>query len=227
MSKTKIAVLVSGGGTNLQALIDAEKAGKIPHGEIALVVASKPGVFALERAAKAGIPSGVVKRKSYPDKASFEAALLDVLEKHGIQMIVLAGFMLVLSADFIKHFENRMINVHPALIPSFCGDGFYGLHVHEAALNYGVKVTGATVHFVNEVTDGGKIILQKAVDVLDGDTPEILQKRVMEQAEWIILPQACEIVAKQISTEKLPKQDDDYGYDSPDKISLKTIFEKK
>ena len=228
MSKTKIAVLVSGGGTNLQALIDAEKAGNIPHGEIALVVASKPGVFALERAAKAGIPYGVVERKAYPDKASFESALLDVLEKHEIQMIVLAGFMLVLSADFIRHFENRMINVHPALIPSFCGDGFYGLHVHEAALNYGVKVTGATVHFVNEVTDGGKIILQKAVDVLDGDTPEILQKRVMEQAEWIILPQACEIVAKQISTEKLPKQDDDdYGYDSPDKISLKTIFEKK
>ena len=153
MAKTKIAVLVSGGGTNLQALIDAEKAGNIPHGEIALVVASKPGVFALERAAKAGIPSGVVERKSYPDKASFEAALLDVLEQHGIQMIVLAGFMLVLSADFIRHFENRMINVHPALIPSFCGDGFYGLHVHEAALNYGVKVTGATVHFVNEVTN--------------------------------------------------------------------------
>lgn len=199
MAKTKIAVLVSGGGTNLQALIDAEKAGNIPHGEITLVVASKPGVFALERAAKAGIPSGVVERKSYPDKASFEAALLDVLEQHGIQMIVLAGFMLVLSADFIRHFENRMINVHPALIPSFCGDGFYGLHVHEAALNYGVKVTGATVHFVNEVTDGGKIILQKAVDVLDGDTPEILQKRVMEQAEWIILPQAAEIVAKQLS----------------------------
>jgi phosphoribosylglycinamide formyltransferase-1 len=199
MAKTKIAVLVSGGGTNLQALIDAEKAGNIPHGEIALVVASKPGVFALERAAKAGIPSGVVERKSYPDKASFEAALLDVLEQHGIQMIVLAGFMLVLSADFIRHFENRMINVHPALIPSFCGDGFYGLHVHEAALNYGVKVTGATVHFVNEVTDGGKIILQKAVDVLDGDTPEVLQKRVMEQAEWIILPQAAEIVAKQLS----------------------------
>jgi len=199
MAKTKIAVLVSGGGTNLQALIDAEKAGKIPHGEIALVVASKPGVFALERAAKAGIPSGVVERKAFPDKASFETALLDVLEKHGIQMIVLAGFMLVLSADFIRHFENRMINVHPALIPSFCGDGFYGLHVHEAALNYGVKVTGATVHFVNEVTDGGKIILQKAVDVLDGDTPEILQRRVMEQAEWIILPQAAEIVAKKLN----------------------------
>ena len=199
MAKTKIAVLVSGGGTNLQALIDAEKAGNIPHGEIALVVASKPGVFALERAAKAGIPSGVVERKSYPDKASFEAALLDVLEQHGIQMIVLAGFMLVLSADFIRHFENRMINVHPALIPSFCGDGFYGLHVHEAALNYGVKVTGATVHLVNEETDGGKIILQKAVDVHDAATPEILQKRVMEQAEWIILPQAAEIVAKQLS----------------------------
>ena len=198
MAKIKIAVLVSGGGTNLQALIDAEKAGNIPHGEISLVVASKPGVFALERAAKAGIPSGVVERKAFPDKAAFEAALLDVLEKHGIQMIVLAGFMLVLSADFIRHFENRIINVHPALIPSFCGDGFYGLHVHEAALNYGVKVTGATVHFVNEVTDGGKIILQKAVDVLDGDTPEILQKRVMEQAEWIILPQAAEIVAKQL-----------------------------
>ena len=135
MEKTKIAVLVSGGGTNLQALIDAEKAGNIPHGEIALVVASKPGVFALNRAAKAGIPYGVVERKSYPDKASFESALLDVLEKHEIQMIVLAGFMLVLSADFVKHYPDRIINVHPALIPSFCGDGFYGLHVHEAALN--------------------------------------------------------------------------------------------
>ena len=199
MPKTKIAVLVSGGGTNLQALIDAEKAGKIPHGEIALVVASKPGVFALERAAKAGIKSVVVERKKYPDKPSFEADLKKTLDENGIQMIILAGFMLVLSADFVKQYPNRIINVHPALIPSFCGDGFYGLHVHEAALNYGVKVTGATVHFVNEVTDGGKIILQKAVDVLDGDTPEILQKRVMEQAEWIILPQAAEIVAKQLS----------------------------
>ena len=199
MAKTKIAVLVSGGGTNLQALIDAEKAGKIPHGEIALVVASKPGVFALERAAKAGIKSVVVERKKYPDKPSFEADLKKTLDENGIQMIILAGFMLVLSADFVKQYPNRIINVHPALIPSFCGDGFYGLHVHEAALNYGVKVTGATVHFVNEVTDGGKIILQKAVDVLDGDTPEILQKRVMEQAEWIILPQAAEIVAKQLS----------------------------
>ncbi|MBQ5932731.1 MAG: phosphoribosylglycinamide formyltransferase [Lachnospiraceae bacterium] len=199
MPKTKIAVLVSGGGTNLQALIDAEKAGKIPHGEIALVVASKPGVFALERAAKAGIKSVVVERKKYPDKPSFEADLKKTLDENGIQMIILAGFMLVLSADFVKQYPDRIINVHPALIPSFCGDGFYGLHVHEAVLNYGVKVTGATVHFVNEVTDGGKIILQKAVDVLDGDTPEVLQKRVMEQAEWIILPQATEIVAKQLS----------------------------
>ncbi|MBR4431028.1 MAG: phosphoribosylglycinamide formyltransferase [Clostridiales bacterium] len=199
MNKTKIAVFVSGGGTNLQALIDAEKAGKIPHGEIALVVASKPGVFALERAAKAGIKSVVVERKKYPDKPSFEADLKKTLDENGIDMIVLAGFMLVLSADFVKQYPDRIINVHPALIPSFCGDGFYGLHVHEAVLNYGVKVTGATVHFVNEVTDGGKIILQKAVDVLDGDTPEILQKRVMEQAEWIILPQAAEIVAKKLS----------------------------
>ena len=199
MPKTKIAVLVSGGGTNLQALIDAEKAGKIPHGELSLVVASKPGVFALERAAKAGIKSVVVERKKYPDKPSFEADLKKTLDENGIQMIILAGFMLVLSADFVKQYPDRIINVHPALIPSFCGDGFYGLHVHEAVLNYGVKVTGATVHFVNEVTDGGKIILQKAVDVLDGDTPEVLQKRVMEQAEWIILPQAAEIVAKQLS----------------------------
>ena len=199
MPKTKIAVLVSGGGTNLQALIDAEKAGKIPHGEIALVVASKPGVFALERAAKAGIKSVIVERKKYPDKPSFEADLKKTLDENGIQMIILAGFMLVLSADFVKQYPDRIINVHPALIPSFCGDGFYGLHVHEAVLNYGVKVTGATVHFVNEVTDGGKIILQKAVDVLEGDTPEVLQKRVMEQAEWIILPQAAEIVAKQLS----------------------------
>ena len=199
MLKTKIAVFVSGGGTNLQALIDAAKAGKIPHGEIALVIASKPGVFALERAAKAGIKSVVVERKKYPDKPSFEADLKKTLDENGIQMIILAGFMLVLSADFVKQYPDRIINVHPALIPSFCGDGFYGLHVHEAVLNYGVKVTGATVHFVNEVTDGGKIILQKAVDVLDGDTPEILQKRVMEQAEWIILPQAAEIVAKKLS----------------------------
>lgn len=228
MIKTRIAVFVSGGGTNLQALIDAEKAGKIPHGEIALVVASKPKVFALERAAKAGIKSIVIERKAYPDKPSFETALKSALDENRIEMIVLAGFMLVLSGDFVKHYHNKIINVHPALIPSFCGDGFYGLHVHEAVLKYGVKVTGATVHYVNEITDGGKIILQKAVEVKDGDTPEILQKRVMEQAEWIILPQATEIVAKKISTDKQPKRDDDdYGYDSADKISLKTIFERK
>ena len=228
MIKTRIAVFVSGGGTNLQALIDAEKAGKIPHGEIALVVASKPKVFALERAAKAGIRSVVVERKAFPDKVAFEAALKKTLDDNGIEMIVLAGFMLVLSADFVKHYHNKIINVHPALIPSFCGDGFYGLHVHEAVLEYGVKITGATVHYVNEITDGGKIILQKAVEVKEGDTPEVLQKRVMEQAEWIILPQATEIVAKKISTDKQPKKDDDYyGYDSADKISLKTIFEKK
>lgn len=223
MNKTRIAVFVSGGGTNLQALIDAEKAGKIPHGEIALVVASKPGVFALERAAKAGIKSVVVERKAYPDKPSFEAVLKKMLDDNRIEMIILAGFMLVLSADFVKKYPDRIINVHPALIPSFCGDGFYGLHVHEEVLKYGVKVTGATVHFVNEVTDGGKIILQKAVDVLDGDTPEVLQKRVMEQAEWIILPQAAELVAKKIGD---GKQDDDYGTETVDKISLNKFFGK-
>ncbi len=223
MNKTRIAVFVSGGGTNLQALIDAEKAGKIPHGEIALVVASKPGVFALERAAKAGIKSVVVERKAYPDKPSFEAVLKKTLDDNRIEMIILAGFMLVLSADFVKKYPDRIINVHPALIPSFCGDGFYGLHVHEEVLKYGVKVTGATVHFVNEVTDGGKIILQKAVDVLDGDTPEVLQKRVMEQAEWIILPQAAELVAKKICEGKM---DDDYGTETVDKISLNKFFGK-
>ena len=229
MIKTKIAVFVSGGGTNLQALIDAEKAGKIPHGEIALVVASKPDIFALERAAKAGIKSVVVDRKTYPDKRSFEVVLKKTLDENGIQMIILAGFMLVLSEDFVKQYPNRIINVHPALIPAFCGNGFYGLHVHEAALHYGVKVTGATVHFVNEVTDGGKIILQKAVDVLPDDTPETLQKRVMEQAEWILLPQAAEIVAEKISAgikedfSPVPHEED-YGMDTTGTISLKTIF---
>lgn len=199
MKKAKIAVLVSGGGTNLQALIDAQAAGKIPHGEIALVVSNKPGVFALERAEKAGIATKVVERKTFPDKPAFEAELLKVLKGADIDMIILAGFMLVLSADFVKNYPDRIINVHPALIPSFCGDGFYGLHVHEAALKYGVKVTGATVHFVNEVTDGGKIIFQKAVDVLEDDTPETLQRRVMEQAEWILLPMAAEKVAASIA----------------------------
>lgn len=224
MRKTKIAVLVSGGGTNLQALIDSEKAGKLAHGELSLVVSSKPGVMALDRAAKAGIPSVVIERKAYKDKHFFEADLLKALDKYDIQMIVLAGFMLVLSADFIKRYEDRIINVHPALIPSFCGDGFYGLHVHEAALNYGVKVTGATVHYVNEVTDGGKIILQKAVDVLDGDTPETLQKRVMVQAEWVILPKACEMVAEKLCLDKNKAAELFEDYDSNGKIPLKTIM---
>ncbi|MBQ3004476.1 MAG: phosphoribosylglycinamide formyltransferase [Clostridia bacterium] len=178
-----IAVLVSGGGTNLQALIDSE----IKNGKIVKVVSSKSGAYALERAKNAGIETAVVERKAHT-KVSFEEAILKELE--GIDLIVLAGFMCVLSENFIKKFRDRIINVHPSLIPSFCGDGFYGLKVHEAALEKGVKVTGATVHFVNEITDGGRIILQKAVEVKDGDTPEILQKRVMEEAEWKILPQA-------------------------------------
>lgn len=191
--------MVSGGGTNLQALIDAAGRGELPHGELSVVISNKPGVFALERAQKAGIATCVVERKAYPDKASFEAEVLNRLKEYDIDMIVLAGFMLIFSEDFVKHYPDRIINIHPALIPSFCGEGFYGLHVHEAALRYGVKVTGATAHYVNEVCDGGKIIAQKAVEIQEGDTPEILQKRVMEQAEWIILPQAAEIVAKRLA----------------------------
>ena len=199
MKKAKIAVMVSGGGTNLQALIDAAGRGEIPHGELTVVISNKPGVFALERAKKAGIANCVVERKAYPDKASFEAEVLKKLKEYDIDMIILAGFMLIFSEDFVKNYPDRIINIHPALIPSFCGEGFYGLHVHEAALSYGVKVTGATAHYVNEVCDGGKIIAQKAVAIEEGDTPEILQKRVMEQAEWIIRPQAAEIVAKKLS----------------------------
>ncbi len=198
--KTKIAVFVSGGGTNLQALIDAEAAGKIPHGKLSLVVASKPGVFALERAAKAGIPSVVVSRKEVGD--AFEEKIRAALDEYGIEMIVLAGFMSILSAEFTEKYENRIINVHPALIPSFCGKGYYGLRVHEEALKYGVKVTGATVHLVNSIPDGGRILLQKAVDVEEGDTPETLQKRVMEQAEWILLPKACEMLAAELAEKK-------------------------
>jgi len=195
MKKAKIAVLVSGGGTNLQALIDAQASGIIKSGEIALVVSNKAGAYALERAAKAGIRTETVIKKECPD---FEGRLIEVLEENGIDMIVLAGFMSILSERFTSHFENRIINVHPSLIPSFCGEGFYGLRVHEAALNYGVKVTGATVHFVNEIPDGGKIIMQKAVEIAHDDTPETLQKRVMEQAEWIILPLSAEKVCKEI-----------------------------
>ena len=200
---TRIAVLVSGGGTNLQALLDAQQAGKLPHGEIVLVVSNKEGVYALDRAAQAGIPSAVVSRKALGNsQEAFEAALLGLLEEYSVDLIILAGFLSILSGDFTRRYENRILNVHPALIPSFCGKGMYGLHVHEAALAYGVKVTGATVHYVNEVPDGGHILLQKGVDVLPGDTPEALQRRVMEQAEWILLPQAAEQVAKRIYEEK-------------------------
>ena len=192
--KAKIAVLVSGGGTNLQALIDAERGGIMKSGKISLVVSNKPGVFALERAASANIPGVVINKKECASAEKFEDKLISLLDGEGIDIIVLAGFMCILSERFTRHYENRIINVHPSLIPSFCGEGFYGLHVHEAALAYGVKVSGATVHFVNEVPDGGKIIMQRAVEVKEGDTPEILQKRIMEEAEWKILPLSCEQV---------------------------------
>ena len=195
MQKTRIAVLVSGGGTNLQALIDAQHSGIIKSGEISLVVSNKSNAYALTRAENANIKTAVIEKKGNP---FFEEQLIEKLDSEKIDIIVLAGFMCILSERFTRHFENRIINVHPSLIPSFCGEGFYGLKVHEAALNYGVKVTGATVHFVNEIPDGGKIILQKAVSIEEGDTPEVLQKRVMEQAEWKILPEACEMVCKEI-----------------------------
>lgn len=201
-NKAKIAVLVSGGGTNLQALIDAQQSRIINSGRIALVVSNNSSAYALTRAKNAGIPTAVVLKKECADQAEFENRILKLLEENKIDMIVLAGFMSILSADFVSHYPERIINVHPSLIPSFCGEGFYGLRVHRAALDYGVKVTGATVHFVNEIPDGGKIILQKAVDVEDGDTPEILQKRVMEQAEWKILPQATELVSAKILKER-------------------------
>lgn len=193
MAKAKIAVLVSGGGTNLQALIDA-RGSVLCSGEIALVVSNASGAYALERAKKAGIPGVTLLKKQLGGQEGFEAALQQTLEEYGIDVIVLAGFMTILSGSFTAKWPRRILNIHPALIPSFCGEGFYGLRVHQAALDYGVKVTGATVHFVNEVPDGGEIIAQKAVEVLPGDTPEILQRRVMEQAEWILLPQATETV---------------------------------
>ena len=192
--KKRIAVLVSGGGTNLQALLDAEAAGKIPHGEIALVISNNPNAYALERAKLAGVPGAVITKKECGSQQSFEDQIQAVLERNGTDLIILAGFMCILSERFTSRWPKRILNVHPSLIPSFCGEGFYGLRVHEAALNYGVKVTGATVHFVNEIPDGGEIIAQKAVYIQPGDTPEILQKRVMEQAEWILLPQAAETV---------------------------------
>lgn len=199
MKKTKIAVLVSGGGTNLQALIDAQQSGIIKSGEISLVISNNPNAYALKRAEKAGIPAKVITKKELGSLAAFEKAVIETFEEFGIDLIVMAGFMSILTEDFTSRYPNRIINVHPSLIPSFCGEGFYGLKVHEAALAYGVKVTGATVHFVNEIPDGGEIIAQKAVEICEGDTPEILQKRVMEQAEWKLLPAAVEKVSKQIA----------------------------
>ena len=198
MENARIAVLVSGGGTNLQALIDAQHSGMISSGEIALVISNKSDAYALERAAKAGIASEVVTKRACGSQAAFEQKVKELLADYRIDLIVLAGFMSILSEDFTRDYPERIINVHPSLIPSFCGQGYYGLRVHEEALAYGVKVTGATVHFVNEIPDGGKIILQKAVEIEDGDTPEALQKRVMEQAEWKILPAAVELVSKQL-----------------------------
>ncbi len=199
MLKARIAVLVSGGGTNLQALIEAQRSGILRSGEIVLVVSNVKGAYALERAKQAGIPGETLTRKECGSQEAFEGRLIKRLEEEKIDLIILAGFMSILTETFTGRFANRIINIHPSLIPSFCGKGFYGLRVHEAALSYGVKVTGATVHFVNEIPDGGKIIMQKAVKVEEGDTPEKLQRRVMEQAEWIILPAAAEKVCAQLT----------------------------
>lgn len=196
--KAKIAVLVSGGGTNLQALIDAQNSGIIKSGEIAIVISNNPNAYAITRAENAGIMSAIVSKKEYGTQEAFEQKLLEVLTEYEIDLIVLAGFMSILSADFTSKYPKRIINVHPSLIPSFCGKGFYGLRVHEAALEYGVKVTGATVHFVNEIPDGGEIILQRSVSIKKNETPESLQKKVMRQAEWVILPKATELVSAEI-----------------------------
>ena len=201
MNKIKIAVLCLGGGTNFQAIVNAQQAGMIPSGEVVLVVTDKRDAYVLTRAARYGIESVVVDRKEAPDRAEREKRILAELQARGIEFIVFAGFMTILSGNFVKHYPGRIINVHPALIPSFCGEGMYGLHVHEAVLARGVKVTGATVHYVNEVCDGGPIIAQRAVEVKEGDTPEILQKRVMREAEWVILPEAVEAVCKKLKGE--------------------------
>ena len=200
--KARIAVLVSGGGTNLQALIDAQRSGIIKHGEIAVVISNNSDAYAITRAEKAGIPSEIISSKDYKEQSLFEAKLIETLERNEIDLIVLAGFMRILSENFTSRYPRRIINVHPSLIPAFCGKGFYGLKVHEAALAYGVKVTGATVHFVNEIPDGGEIILQKSVCVKKGETAESLQQRVMRQSEWIILPRAVELVSKEIISER-------------------------
>ena len=202
MLKTRIAVLVSGGGTNLQALLDAQDRGEIPCGEIVLVVSDKEDAYALERAKKHGVETAVLSRRKKADRAAFEDRLSETLAAHGIEMIILAGFMVILSENFVKQYPRRILNVHPSLIPSVCGAGYYGLRVHEAALERGVKVTGATVHYVNEIPDGGEIIAQKAVAVEAGDTPETLQRRVMEQAEWILLPRAAAMAAQSIAEER-------------------------
>ncbi len=200
--KVRIAVLVSGGGTNLQAILDAQDSGIIRSGEVVLVISNNKDAYALTRAAKAGIKGLYISKKELKSQAAFEAAVINALEENAIDLIVLAGFMSILSEDFTARFPKRIINVHPALIPSFCGKGFYGLRVHEAALEKGVKITGATVHFVNEIPDGGEIIAQKAVEVLDGDTPQTLQRRVMEQAEWVLLPRAVEQICAEIRHEE-------------------------
>ena len=199
----RIAVLVSGGGTNLQALIDAQQRGELGGGQIVAVISSKPGAYALERAAKAGIPGYVLPRKEFDSNQAMTIALVEKLRELEIDLVVLAGCMIIFTQELVDAYPNAIMNVHPALIPSFCGPGYYGLHVHEEALRYGVKVSGATVHFVNEIPDGGEIILQKAVEILPDDTPEVLQKRVMEQAEWTLLPLAVEAVAKEIENERL------------------------
>jgi phosphoribosylglycinamide formyltransferase-1 len=198
LRQAKIAVMVSGGGTNLQALIDAEREGIIKSGKISLVLSNKADAYALERARLAGIDTAIVEKKSFASREDFESRIIEILDEREIDVIVLAGFMVILSERFTSHFKDRIINVHPSLIPSFCGEGFYGLRVHEAALAYGVKVSGATVHLVNEIPDGGKIIMQKAVEVLDTDTPETLQRRIMEEAEWKILPLSCEKICSEI-----------------------------
>ena len=198
MSKIRIAVLCSGGGTNFQAIVNASDAGMIPDGEVKLVITDHKEAFVLTRAARAGIKAEVADRKDIPERAEREKRILEILEENEIEFVVFAGFMTILSENFVKRYPNRIINVHPALIPSFCGKGFYGLHVHEAVLAAGVKVTGATVHYVTEVCDGGKIIAQKAVEVKEGDTPEILQKRVMREAEWVILPEAVQTICKKL-----------------------------
>ncbi len=202
LEMVRIAVLVSGGGTNLQALLDSEKRGENPYGKIVLVISGNKKAYALQRAKNAGVETMVIRRKDYQDTEGYDKAMLKALKEHGIEEIILAGFLNILSSEIINAYPQRIINVHPSLIPSFCGKGYYGLKVHEAALRYGVKVTGATVHYVNEIPDGGQIIYQKAVEVKDGDTPEILQRRVMEQAEWILLPKAAAMVAEKIEKEK-------------------------